>query len=124
MGRVMRSSEYFVTILIVFSLVSAACGVPSNNAIYPETGVIKSLIEPGDTVKIGTKDKKEISFVVVEVTDEAIIGENVKVEFTDITYLLEKTNGQDNAYYTLPSFPYLEPDDKMPNFHLPPILVP
>ena len=61
-------------------------------------------------MKVVTKDDEETSFVVVEVTDEAIVGENMIVLFNDIIYLQEKTNGQhDNSYYTIYSFPYLEP---------------
>ena len=38
-----------------------------------------------------TKDKQETRFVVTEVTDEAVIGENQKVLFTDIAKLQEQT---------------------------------
>jgi len=55
---------------------------------------IQSLLKKGDTVRIVAKDKREIEFVVVvvvEVSDEAIIGENEKVLFTDI-FILEETS--------------------------------
>jgi len=42
-------------------------------------------------VKIVTKDNEETSFVVVEVTDEAIVGESQTVLFTDITKLQKQT---------------------------------
>ena len=42
-------------------------------------------------MRIVTKDNEETEFVVVEVTDEAIVGENQKVLFTDIIKLQEQT---------------------------------
>jgi len=76
-------------IFLTLSLISASCA--SHTAVYPAPVNIQSVIKPGDTVKIVTKDNEETSFVVVEVTDEAIVGENVKVLFTDITKLEEQT---------------------------------
>ena len=70
----MRIHEYFATILLVFSLILASCA--SHTAVYPDPVNIQSVIQPGDTVKIVTKDNQETEFVVAEVTDEAIVGEN------------------------------------------------
>jgi len=50
-------------------------------------------------VKITTKDEKEYEFIVVEITDDAIIGETDKVLFTDIYKLQEMTvtSGENTA---------------------------
>ena len=58
--------------------------------MHPERINIQSLLRQGDTVKIVTKDNREIEFIVVEVSDEAIIGENETVLFSDISKLEEK----------------------------------
>jgi len=41
-------------------------------------------IKPGDNVKITTMDSNEHEFEVVDITNDAIVGENEKVFFTDI----------------------------------------
>jgi len=57
--------------------------------VHPEPKNIQSVIKQGDTVRIVTKDNREIEFIVIEVSDEAIIGENETVLFTDI-FILEE----------------------------------
>ena len=79
----------FKLIFVILSLVLASCA--SHVAVHPEPINIQSVIEPGDTVIVVTKDDQEVEFVVVEVTDESIVGENEKVLFTDITKLEEET---------------------------------
>jgi hypothetical protein len=81
--------KLLTTIFLTLSLISASCA--SHTAVYPEPVNIQSVIKPGDTVKIVTKDNKETEFLVVEVTDEAIVGENETVLFADITKLEEET---------------------------------
>jgi hypothetical protein len=81
--------KLLTVIFLTLSLISASCA--SHTAVYPEPVNIQSVIQPGDTVKIVTKDNEETSFVVVEVTDEAIVGESETVLFTDITKLQEQT---------------------------------
>ena len=85
----MRSGKYFITSLIVFLLILASCA--SHTAVYPEPVNIQSVIKPGDTIKVVTKDNQEANFVVTEVTDKAIIGENHKILFSDIEKLQEQT---------------------------------
>ena len=46
-------------------------------------------IKPGDKVRVITKDSQEHEFKVVEVTDEAIVGENQTIMFSDISNLEE-----------------------------------
>jgi len=75
-------------VFIIFNLITASCA--SYVKMHPERINIQSLLRQGDTVKIVTKDDREIEFIVVEVSDEAIIGENETVLFTDISKLEEK----------------------------------
>lgn len=70
-------------------LIIASCA--SHTAVYPDPVNIKSVIKPGDTVKVVTKDNQETEFVVTEVTDKAIIGENIKVPLNDITGMKQET---------------------------------
>ncbi len=85
----MRLHKYFALILIVFSFIIGSCA--SHVAVHPEPINIQSVIEPGDTVRIVTKDNQETEFVVTEVTDEYIIGENIKVPLKDIKGIEEET---------------------------------
>jgi len=79
----------FGKILAVFLLIVAmiATSCASYVKVHPEPVNIQSVLKQGDTVKIVTKDNREIEFIVVEVSDEAIIGENETVLFTDISTL-------------------------------------
>ena len=81
--------KLLTVMFLTLSLISASCA--SHTLVNPEPVKIQSVIKPGDKVKIVTKDNEEISFVVVEVTDEAIVGESQTVLFTDITKLEEQT---------------------------------
>ncbi len=85
----MAVNKYLIFMLFIASLISVSCA--SHTAVYPDPVNIQSVIKPGDTVKVVTKDNQETEFVVIEVTDEAIIGENFKVLFTDIEKLQEQT---------------------------------
>jgi len=85
----MRVHKYFAFMLLVFSLILGSCA--SHTAVYPDPVNIQSVIKPGDTVKVVTKDNQETEFVVTEVTDEAIIGENIRVPLNDITGIEEET---------------------------------
>ena len=91
MGIAFLSFNPFGKILAVFflivAMISTSCA--SNVNVHPEHINIQSVVEPGDTVKMVTKDNREIEFIVVEVSDEAIIGETEKVLFTDISKLEE-----------------------------------
>jgi hypothetical protein len=85
----MRLHKYFALILIVFSFIIGSCA--SYSKVYPEPEIVQSVIEPGDKVKIVTDDNEETTFVVVEVTDESIVGESETVLFTDIKRLKKQT---------------------------------
>ena len=83
------TGKLLTAIFLTISLISASCA--SHTAVYPEPVNIQSVIEPGDTVRIVTKDNEETEFVVIEVTEEAIVGESETVLFTDIVKLQEQT---------------------------------
>lgn len=85
----MRIDKYTVTIIVAFSLILASCA--SHTEVYPDPVNIQSVIQAGDKVKIVTKDNQEAEFVVIEVNDEYIIGENIKVPLKDITGMKEET---------------------------------
>jgi len=81
--------KLLTVMFLTLSLILASCA--SHTAVYPDPVNIQSVIQPGDTVKIVTKDNQETEFVVTEVTDEYIIGENIKVSLKDITEIEEET---------------------------------
>jgi len=91
MGVVLVRLSFISRELAVFFLMLAmiATSCASYVKVHSEPINIQSVVKKGDTVKIVTEDNKEIEFVVVEVSDEAIIGENEKVLFTDISNLEE-----------------------------------
>jgi len=91
MGIAFLRFNPFGKILAVFFLIVAmiATSCASYVKVHPERINIQSVLKQGDTVKIVTKDNREIEFIVVEVSDEAIIGENETVLFTDISKLEE-----------------------------------
>jgi len=90
------TGKLLMVMLLIVSLLYASCA--SHTAVYPEPVNIQSVVKPGDKVKIVTKDNEESEFVVLEVTDDAILGENIKVLFTDITKLEEETvSGGENV---------------------------
>ena len=81
--------KLLMAIFLILCVIFASCA--SHTAVYPDPVNIQSVIKPGDTVKIVTKDNQETEFVVTEVTDEAIVGENQKILFTDITKFEQQT---------------------------------
>lgn len=77
-------------LIIIISFIAYSCA-PTYDPVYPEPVNIKTIIKPGDSVKITTKDNKEYEFIVVEITEDAIVGESEKVLFTEINKLQEMT---------------------------------
>lgn len=76
--------------LLIFAMIAASCA--SYVKVHPEPINIQSVVEPGDKVKIVTKDNREIELVVVDVNDVAIKGKNETVFFVDISKLEEMTS--------------------------------
>ena len=81
--------KLLTVMFLTLSLISVSCA--SRTLVNPEPVNIQSAIKEGDYVKIITKDNKKIDLIVVEVTDEAIVGESETVLFADITKLQEQT---------------------------------
>ncbi len=77
-------------IILAISLMVASCA-PKYINIHPDSLNIEMEIKPGDNVKITTLDFNEYEFTVVEVTEEAILGESEKVLVDDISTLQEMT---------------------------------
>ena len=75
-------------LIIIISFIAYSCAA-TYDPVYPEPVNIKTIINPGDSVKITTKDKKEYEFIVVDITEDAIVGESEKVLFTEINKLQE-----------------------------------
>jgi len=77
--------------IIAISFMFSSCAT-KYNYVYPDSLTIEMEIKPGDDVKITTIDAKEHEFEVVEITDDAIVGENQKVHFDDVLRIHEKTD--------------------------------
>lgn len=73
-------------LLVLFICLNYSCA-PTYAPVYPEPVNIKTIIKTGDTVKVTTKDNKEYEFIVVEITEDAIVGETEKLLFKDINKL-------------------------------------
>jgi PDZ domain-containing secreted protein len=71
----------FIFTTIIFLALSCA---PTYAPVYPEPVNIKTIIKPGDTVKVTTKDNIEYEFEVVNITEDSIIGKSVTLRFEDI----------------------------------------
>ncbi len=91
-------SKLFLLFIIIFTFLAYSCA-PTYTPVYPEPVNIKTIIKTGDTVKVTTKDNKEYEFIVVEITEDAIVGESEKVLFTEIDKLQELTltSGENTA---------------------------
>lgn len=89
-----------LTILIAFLLLLASCSpFASYVNIENNTPSIKALIEPGDKVRIITNENEKLSFVVVDVTEDAILGESDTVHFANISKLQkERVSGTKNFW--------------------------
>jgi len=83
-------SKLFLLFIITITFLAYSCG-PRYEVVYPNSRFINALIKSGNTVIITTKDEKVYEFKVVEITDDAIVGETDKVLFTDIHNLQKKT---------------------------------
>lgn len=83
-------SKLFSLCIIIITFLAYSCA-PTYAPVYPEPVNIKTIIKTGDTVIVTTKDGNEYEFEVVEITDEAIVGESDKVLFTDMHKLQKMT---------------------------------
>jgi glucose dehydrogenase len=73
------------SIVLVMCLLLASC---TSYTVVQIPDNIESEIHEGDTVKIVTKDGRDLEFKVVSVTSEGVIGENQQViRFSDVAKL-------------------------------------
>lgn len=87
-----KITAYIISFLIT-SLILSACtsgkllrSEYSSDTEQSRTFITKNL-HPGDRVKIITNDGRQLKFKVREISSEAIIGDNHKVLFSEITRL-------------------------------------
>ncbi len=73
-----------LAILIVTTLCFGC--VPTHN-VKPLPDFVNTAIQPGDKVIVTTKDGETIEFVVSDVTDEMLIGENHRIALADVAAL-------------------------------------
>ena len=78
-------TQYSMTMFLIIILLVSSC--TSHRVIEANKPNIQSHLKPGDKVRVITKDSQEHEFKVVEVTDEAIVGENQTIMFRDISNL-------------------------------------
>ena len=76
-----------LTKLFLLLLVLELSGCVSLQTIRPLPSFVAAAIAPGDTVKVVTHDSMESTFVVTEITDTALMGNNQNIAFEDIEEL-------------------------------------
>ena len=79
-------NQFMLFTIIIITFLAYSCA-PTYSPVNPEPVNIKTIIKPGESVKVTTKDNKEYEFIVVEITEDAIVGETEKVLFEDINKL-------------------------------------
>ncbi len=72
-------------VMVVLLLVLAGC--KTMQPVAHDDWKLAGQVEPGDRVEVVTTDGRTESFVVTEVTDDALVGSDVRVERTDIAQL-------------------------------------
>ena len=79
----------FEAIFLILAFIVSSCASYTGVRSYPTD--IQSTLNTGDTVKITIKDGRKVELKVVEVTSEAIVGENEAIPYSDIQTLEQKT---------------------------------
>ena len=77
-------SKLLSLFIILITFLAYSCAPKYKYVDIDSLNIIKMQIKPGDNVKITTMDSNEHEFEVVDITNDAIVGENEKVFFTDI----------------------------------------
>lgn len=85
---------------LAVALLSAFClflqGCTTMQAVeVPQTGSGPAAVQVGDTVELTTRAGQEHRFQVTEVTDDALVGQDVRVAYADIAEL--KTARRDES---------------------------
>lgn len=83
-------------ILLLMFLLSACAYTPSHQIpVHPR--FVQAGIDPGDEIEVTTNDGKQLRFVVTEVSDDSLAGEEIVVPLTDIESLsVRKWNAPEN----------------------------
>jgi hypothetical protein len=63
---------------------ASASGCTTMRPITPTPTAIEETVRPGDKVRVTTRDNRELEFEVQEITENRLVGEQVKVTFSDI----------------------------------------
>jgi len=76
-----------IGLVLCMGLNLASCAAYRYTTITPNVGDIHSTLEPGDTVRIVTKEGRDLEFPITFITSEAIEWEGHRVLFSDIATL-------------------------------------
>jgi hypothetical protein len=79
MQGLLVKTKLIPTLLVAVMLVSC-----TSYRVITLPNDIEAMLQKGDTVKVITKDGRELMFEVTDITPEAIISENQRVLFSDI----------------------------------------
>ena len=79
----LKKSVSIVLIHVLIVVLLASCASYHYEVVRPLDN-LQSTLESGDTVRIVTKDGRDLEFPIVFITSEAIVGEEQQVLFTEI----------------------------------------
>lgn len=73
------------------SLAGMACSYTPRHEVRNKPEYIRAGVQPGETVEIVTKDGRELEFVVTDIEENAVVGEQARVEFADIQSIAKRS---------------------------------
>ena len=82
----------WISILLVITMVLGCASMQPVD--HSNWGTLTSQVQAGETVKVTTRDGQTRSFVVTEVTSDAIVGQDVRIPQSEITALQVKAEQQ------------------------------
>jgi hypothetical protein len=75
---------WIFSLFVVILAVSACTTMTTMRAIEPSFKAVKNNFETGDMIKVYTKDNTIITFEVVEITEDVIVGARERIPFKEI----------------------------------------
>lgn len=84
-----NTSIFYILWIVVVTLTTSACTTMQTVAPRPEA--VKDQFEIGDRIKVYTRDGTVITFDLVEITENAIIGVREQIPFSDIDKIEKST---------------------------------
>lgn len=107
-----RKNKFYESLIMILGLNFILLSCASYTKLIPEQPNIQSSLEKGDTVKIHTKDGREVEFKITEISSDELIGESERVNFDEISQLeLMTASAKDNTFeagkYTLTGILYI-----------------